>query len=137
MRRALGFICLDIAPAVPAATTAAPRGREAARATCAGAITWQHARSHVGRTRTVRGRVVATYYAATSDGQPTFLDLGRPYPSPSRFRVVIWQEDRADFGGRPELRFRGRTICVRGRIALYDGVPEIVARSSAQIAVAG
>jgi len=48
---------------------------------------------------------------------------------------VIWIENRARFGA-PELRYRGHTVCVRGLVDSYDGIPEIEATSPGQIAVA-
>ena len=105
-------------------------------ASCAGAVSWQNARRVVGRVATIRGNVAGTYYAVSSTGSPTFLNLGVDYPSPRRVTVVIWQQNRVRFG-RPEMRYRGRTICVRGYIGTYAGVPDIEARSPAQIAIAG
>jgi hypothetical protein len=107
-----------------------------ASATCRGAVTWTAARTVVGRVATVKGPVVGSVFARSSNGSPTFLNLGRDYPSPARFTVVIWIENRAAFG-TPERRYRGRTICVRGLVKLYRGSPEVVARSPSQIAIAG
>jgi hypothetical protein len=90
----------------------------------------------IGRVATIRGRVVGTKYASSSNGSPTFLDVGAAYPSSRRFSVVIWIENRAAFG-RPETRYRGHTICVRGRVTSYRGVAEIEASSPSQIALAG
>ena len=104
-------------------------------ASCRGAVVWQKARQRVGRVITVKGPVANTTFASWSTGSPTFLDIGVPYPDPRRVKVVIWIENRASFG-RPERRYRGHTICVRGLVELYDDVPEIVARSSNQIAIA-
>jgi hypothetical protein len=101
---------------------------------CNGAISWQNARSAIGRVATIRGRVAGTRFASASNGSPTFLNLGVNYPNPRRFTVVIWIENRSAFG-RPEARYRGRTICVRGSVRSYRGVPEIEARSPTQIKV--
>jgi hypothetical protein len=89
----------------------------------------------IGKIATVKGPVRGTKYASGSNGSPTFLNLGHDYPSPNRVQIVIWIEDRGKFG-TPERRYYGRTICVRGLIASYRGVPEIIARSPGQIAVA-
>jgi len=106
----------------------------ASQLSCAGAISWSQAKGHIGRVMTVRGRVAGTYYASSSNGSPTFLNLGVDYPSSSRFTVVVWGRDRHRFG-TPERRYAGRTICVRGVIRPYDGVAEIFASSPSQIAV--
>ena len=53
------------------------------------AITWDEAKYHIGERTTVCGPVVNTKYASTSKGNPTFLNIGKPYPDPDRFTVVI------------------------------------------------
>lgn len=103
-------------------------------ASCRGAVTWQSARNYVGRTATVKGPVASTKYAVSSTGSPTFLDIGAAYPSSRRFTVVIWSQRRARFGS-PERRYRGHTICVRGLVESYQGLPQIEATSPAQIAI--
>jgi hypothetical protein len=88
----------------------------------------------MGRTARIFGPVVGSKYAVSSNGSPTFLDVGARYPAQRRFTVVIWIENRAAFG-RPVVRYRGRTVCVTGRVTSYGGVAEIIARSPSQIAV--
>ena len=104
---------------------------------CAGAIPWNDAAAHAGERATVEGPVAGTHYAADTNGQPTFLNVGVDYPDEHRFQVVIWGDDRARFPTPPERLFAGRTICVAGRITIYRGVPEIEASSPSQIAVVG
>jgi DNA/RNA endonuclease YhcR with UshA esterase domain len=132
MIRFLALALTVAAVTAPVGTT----GRSSLSATCNGAIPWTAARSASGKVATVKGPVVDAYYARSSNGSPTFLNVGRRYPSPSRFTVVIWSENRAQFGA-PERRYRGRTICVRGHVSMYQGTPEIEATSPAQIAFAG
>ena len=48
----------------------------------------------IGKVATVKLPVRGTIYASGSNGSPTFLNLGRDYPSLSRFTVVIWGENR-------------------------------------------
>jgi hypothetical protein len=112
------------------------QSRAASTASCSGAISWKSARGVVGRVATIRGPVAGTYYAVASNGSPTFLNLGVDYPNARRTTVVIWREHRAAFGA-PERRYRGHTICVRGYVDTYRGVPEIEATSPAQIYVVG
>jgi hypothetical protein len=90
----------------------------------------------IGRYATIRGRVAGTKYASTSNGSPTFLNMGVDYPSSRRVTVVIWGRNRARFGA-PETRYRRRMICVRGYVDTYRGVPEIEARLPSQIRVVG
>ncbi|MEW6141613.1 MAG: hypothetical protein AB1597_00445 [Chloroflexota bacterium] len=83
---------------------------------------------------TVYGPVASTTYAARSNGQPTFLNLGRPYPNQG-FTVVIWGRDRSKFPSSPEKFYEGKTISVTGLIEEYRDVPEIIVTSPSQIEV--
>ena len=130
------FLALSILVVVVATPGIGSAETTRSSASCQAAISWSAARTAIGRIATVKGPVVDAVYARSSSGSPTFLNLGRAYPSPSRFTVVIWSENRARFGA-PERRYRGRTICVRGRISTYRGLPQIEAVSPSQIAIAG
>jgi DNA/RNA endonuclease YhcR with UshA esterase domain len=98
-------------------------------------LTSADARSHIGETATVCGKVASAHYAARSHGEPTFFNLDKPYPN-APFTVVIWGPDRGKFGA-PETTYEGRDICVTGQIKDYRGVPEIVARDPKQIKIQG
>jgi DNA/RNA endonuclease YhcR with UshA esterase domain len=89
---------------------------------------------HVGERGTVCGEVASTRYAPSANGEPTFLNLERPYPN-QVFTALIWGEDRPRFGRAPEEHFRGRRICVTGKITEYRGTPQIVVRRPDQIEV--
>jgi hypothetical protein len=91
------------------------------------------AREHVGENATVCGEVASTHYAARSRGNPTFINLDKPYPS-QIFTVLIWGSDRPKFGA-PEERYQDKHICVTGMISDYRGVPEVVAHEPSQIKV--
>ncbi len=121
-------------PAISGSSAAQPSSTASSSVTCSGAIGWQKARTAIGRVATIRGPVVGTRFASASNGSPTFLNVGLNYPNPRRFTVVIWIENRSAFG-RPEVRYRRKTICVRGLVRSYRGVPEVFARSPSQIRV--
>lgn len=91
------------------------------------------AKEHFGETATVCGEVVSTRYAESSKGQPTFLNLDKPYPN-QIFTAVIWGENRSKFG-KPEDDYKGKQICVSGKITAYAGQPEIVATEPKQITI--
>ncbi len=94
-------------------------------------LTATEAREHFGETATVCGEVVSTRFATTSKGEPTFLNLDKPFPN-QIFTVVIWGNNRSKFG-TPEDDYKGKRICVSGKITAYDGLPEIIAEDSQQI----
>lgn len=91
------------------------------------------AKDHIGETTTVCGQVASTRFASSAKGQPTFLNLDKPYPNPI-FAVLIWGEKRAKFG-RPEDDYRNKRICVTGKITEYRDSPEIVVDDVRQIRV--
>jgi DNA/RNA endonuclease YhcR with UshA esterase domain len=94
-------------------------------------LTAAEAKDHVGETATVCGNVVSTRYAASTKGQPTFLNLDKPYPN-QVFTIVIWGSNRSKFG-TPETDYKSMRICVTGKITAYAGLPEIVVDEPKQI----
>jgi hypothetical protein len=92
-------------------------------------------RLHVGETVTVCDSVAGTRFASSSPGQPTFLNLGRPYPDPS-LTVVIWGVNRARYRSPPEDLYRDRRVCVTGTIMLYRDHPQIVVEEPTAIRLA-
>jgi len=94
-------------------------------------ISAAEAKNHVGERAIVCGEVASVHYAARSRGNPTFINLDKPYPN-QIFTVLIWGSDRSKFSD-PEEAYRSKHICVTGKIADYKGVPEIVAYEPSQI----
>ena len=91
------------------------------------------AKEHFGENATVCGQVVSTRYADKTRGQPTFLNLDKPYPN-QVFTIVIWGSNRSKFG-RPEVDYKEKQVCVKGKITEYRGAPEIVADDPKQITI--
>jgi len=95
-------------------------------------LTAPQAKDHVGENATVCGRVANEKEATSSPGSPTFINLDQPYPD-QIFTVLVWAHDRAAVGAIPQ----SGSVCVKGVITLYRGVPEIVVHSSANLYVPG
>jgi hypothetical protein len=93
----------------------------------------EEAASHVGENAAVCGLVASARYAAQATAAPTFLDFGKPYPNQS-FTAIIFGGDRTKFGA-PEISLSEKQVCVRGKIFLYQGKPEIILREPEQISV--
>jgi DNA/RNA endonuclease YhcR with UshA esterase domain len=94
-------------------------------------LTAVEAKAHIGEQATVCGKVVSTRWAESSRGNPTFLNFDHAYPD-QVFTLVIWGNDRSKFG-EPETAYRGKRICVTGKISAFKGVPEVVATEPSQI----
>ncbi|CAN5518858.1 hypothetical protein BH23CHL2_BH23CHL2_05780 [soil metagenome] len=123
----------------PVAPTGAPRSSTAENegsSRCDDAIPWDEAKNHIGEAATVFGPVVDTEYANQSIGQPTFINLGEPYPSEARFTVVIWEENRSRFPENPETAYMGKGVCVTGTIETFNQLPQIKVSSPASITIA-
>ncbi|MBA7649941.1 hypothetical protein ES703_57740 [subsurface metagenome] len=99
----------------------------------ADAISWDKAKDHIGDRTTVCGPVAGTKYGATSSGKPTWLNIGKDYPSSERFVVIIWGENRSNFPQPPESYYDGKTIYVTGLIQEYNGIPQIEVTTPDQI----
>ena len=70
---AIGFTIVILWPAISVAET----------------FTANQASKHIGETATICGIVASTNFAKQAKGQPTFLNLERPYPNES-VTLVIW-----------------------------------------------
>jgi hypothetical protein len=88
--------------------------------------------NHIGQKKTVCGKVASAFFSFKSRGQPTFLNLDKPYPE-HVFTGVIWGSDRGQFNEEPEKAFWEKRICVTGLITSYRGKPQITVNSPSQI----
>jgi hypothetical protein len=89
------------------------------------------AADHIGEQATVCGVVASAKFASDSRGQPTFLNLDKPYPN-HVFTALIWGGDRAAFSYPPES-LSGTRICVEGRITIFRGKAQIIVSRPSQI----
>ncbi|MDL5350932.1 hypothetical protein [Microbacterium sp. zg-YB36] len=80
-----------------------------------GGLSWDQALEHVGSYQRVCGPLASS----GRDYDDVFLNLGRAYPDPARFTIVLW-----DVGGIEALA-TGTTLCASGSITLYDGVAQL------------
>jgi len=99
------------------------------------AVQWFHAANYIGKKVTICGRVAGAYWAESSRGKPTFINIGKPYPEPERFTVIIWGRNRDNFSHPVEKYYEGKTVCVTGMVIEYNGMPEMEVKSPDQITV--
>jgi PKD repeat protein len=104
-----------------------------------GSIDWRDAGKYIGKTETVEGMVVDAYFAAGSNGKPTFLNFNKPYQG--YFTCLIWGTERdkfvAAFPPSPEVYFLNKRVRVTGLIKEYAGAPEMILTDVSQIKVIG
>jgi hypothetical protein len=78
---------------------------------------------------------VSAYFATSTNGQPTFLNIGKEYPDPERFTALIWGRDLEYFPFNPDEYYFGKTICVQGLVEEYKGTLEIEVTDPEQIII--
>jgi hypothetical protein len=88
-------------------------------------ISWSEARDLVGTDQRVCGPLAGT--GRSQDDY--FLNLGRDYPDPERFTIVLW-----DVGGVEPIP-EGATLCASGLITSYEGVAQLELRSASAVEV--
>jgi hypothetical protein len=94
-------------------------------------LTAAEANAHVGEQATVCGSVAGVHHAVSSKGQPTFINLDKPYPN-QLFQIAIFGSDLPKFAN-PEQKYGGKRVCVTGAIKVFKVAPEIVAHDPAAI----
>jgi hypothetical protein len=80
---------------------------------------------YVGQTITAYGKVVDGRYLSGPGKSPTLLNMGAKYPN-QKLTVVIYGENRVNFGYQPEVALINKVIYVKGKVDLYDDKPQIV-----------
>ncbi|MBH0024438.1 hypothetical protein [Salinibacterium sp. SWN248] len=80
-----------------------------------GGIAWNEAVAHAGTTQRVCGPLAG----GGNSYDDVFLNLGRDYPDPARFQIVVW-----DIGSLDPIA-GGLTLCTSGPITLHEGVAQI------------
>lgn len=89
---------------------------------------------HVGDSVKFCSKVFSTRYFEFSENKPTLLDVNSSYPN-QLVNTVIWEQDRKNFGGPPEILYNNKEVCICGVVQLFNNMPQIVIHSREQITV--
>jgi micrococcal nuclease len=103
------------------------RNREPAQNT--NIISWQDAAQFYGQSKTVEGKIVVS----NNTGKVCFLNFDKNWKK--YFTAVIFASDFDKFPDHPEQYYLNRTVQVSGLIKEYQGKPEIILKSPAQITI--
>ncbi|MBG9375403.1 hypothetical protein I5907_04105 [Panacibacter sp. DH6] len=87
---------------------------------------------HTGDSVTVCAKVFGGIFLSAAKNQPTFLNVGAAYPH-QPLTVVIWNNTRKLFSYKPEEQFKGKTVCVTGKVELFNNKPQIVVQKPEQL----
>jgi micrococcal nuclease len=97
-------------------------------------ITAEDARKHINHIVRVCGRVSEGQHLDTLEAKQTLLNMGAPYPD-QLFSIAINNISRPNFPFKPEEYYLNKRVCVVGRVAEFEGKPQIVVLSPAEILV--
>jgi DNA/RNA endonuclease YhcR with UshA esterase domain len=86
-------------------------------------------------TRSIESAEVVIRLDAKTQTAHICVAEGRQQARRARARArCSWGSDRAKFG-EPEATYRGKWVCVTGKIKEYRGVPEVIAYEPSQIKI--
>jgi len=120
IRSLIVMMCMTVVSTLTFAQSAPPPPR----------IAPSEAKSHAGDTVIVCGKVVDTKvsrYGLAGRGKPVTFDLDQPEPNPVFYFVTFGN-------GTPEeaiAAYKGKSVCVTGKITVQAGVPYIMAADRA------
>lgn len=106
-------------------------GQPAATVPANGIVDWQDAGQYLGQRLTVEGDVVRVH----NSGRAAFLNFAEDYQG--RFSVVIFAADFEQWPQPPDQVYLGQRVRVTGKIKDYNGAPEVIVESPAQIEIIG
>jgi micrococcal nuclease len=92
-------------------------------------INWKEADQYYGQYVIIEGTIVDTY----NSGKACFLNFHRDWEE--YFTAVIFSCDFHAFPEQPEIYYLNRKVQIIGIIKEYEGSPEIIVKTSAQIRV--
>ncbi len=94
----------------------------------------EEASKKVGDSLTVCGKIFGGRFFETSAGCPTLLNMGAAFPA-SPLTIMIPGDVRIKMGYAPEQQLKDKNICVRGKVILFKGKPEIVVYNVSQLQI--
>jgi endonuclease G len=80
------------------------------------------AKYHVGSTATICGTVVGT--RRTQKANAVYLNFDSNNPDQD-FYATVWDSNGPNFSYDPETALLNKTVCITGKVTLYDDIPRI------------
>lgn len=99
-----------------------------------GQVSASNAKHYDGKKCTVCGTVVSTRFNSGSKTQNTYINLDYTFPN-QVFTIVVKGEDRPNFSYLPEVHLKGKSLCVRGEVDIFNGVPQMYVKNEKKIKV--
>lgn len=71
----------------------------------------------VGQEVIIKGPVITVFFAKSSTGSPTFLNLEKPFPN-NPVAIIIFENKREELGINAQ-DYKGKTVVVKGLVRRY------------------
>jgi endonuclease G len=97
-------------------------------------IPTKQANYFIGTECNVCGKVVATRYNKSSETGITYINFDELYPN-SPFTAIVFGKDRINFTYEPEIYLKDKLICVKGKVELHKGKPQIIVNNEKQFSI--
>jgi DNA/RNA endonuclease YhcR with UshA esterase domain len=88
--------------------------------------------SHIGDSVKICMKIFGGIYLDRSKGTPTLLNVGDSYPR-NPLTLFIGEDIRQTFAEKPEEFFKGKDVCITGKLELYKEKIQIRIASKEQI----
>ena len=88
---------------------------------------------HIGDSVRFCAKVYNARYFQSVANKPTMLEVNDNPSSP--LNVIIWEQDRKNFGYAPEILYNQKEVCITGLVQSYNNLPQVVIRNRNQIAL--
>lgn len=98
------------------------------------AIKLEDINQHIGDSVRIEGKIFSGRFLSNNSGAPTLLNMGALYPN-QKLTLVILGASRKNFNAAPEVSYTDQMVWVIGKIEMFEGKPQIVLSSKAQIGV--
>jgi len=79
---------------------------------------------HIGDSVKSVTKIYGGRYFKAMQGSPTCLYAGDIYPN-NAITLLISKNDRENFDDEPESKYLYKTVCITGRLEMYNGKPTI------------
>ena len=99
-----------------------------------GQVTAKQAKYYIGEEATVCGQVVSTKFNQNGKSNPTYINLDKKFPD-QVFTLVIFGKDRVNFSYEPEKFLYDKRICITGKVAEWNGLPQMIIDNEVAIEV--
>ena len=88
--------------------------------------------AHIGDSVKVCTTIFGGRFFDKPGNAPTLLNVGAAYPN-SPLTLVIWSDLRSQYKTPPEELYKGKAVCITGKVILFKEKPEIVIYKEEQI----